>query len=157
MANDAVCRLKEVEKLHPVTFQQAVIALGLDAGNQLEALNTSLIANRLGLAFNKQIKAFEKLSDATSPEAFDALKESYYKLAEDHAELLKTKTPQPIIEYVEKVVKVAVRDEKEENRLQTIIDEQQMEINELREKILDLQWEYNRATAKPSRSLPESL
>jgi hypothetical protein len=113
-ADSAIATLKEVQKLHPVTYQMAIQSLGCPPNNNaLELADTSsLVANRLGLAFNKQIKAFEKLSDATSPEAFDSLKEAYYKLAEQHAELLKLKTAQPTIEYVDKIVeKVVVKTE----------------------------------------------
>lgn len=103
-ADSAISVLKEVQTMHPVTYQMALQSLEINQ-NALELADTSsLVANRLGLAFNKQLKAFEAIQDATSPEAFDSLREAYYKLAEQHAELLKLKTQPPTIEYVEKPV-----------------------------------------------------
>jgi phage anti-repressor protein len=84
--DNLVKRLKEIEQLSPVLYQYALSSLGGEPIQQ--SLDASLVANRLGLAFNKQIKAFEILSDATSPEAFDKLKAAYYQLAKDYQSLM---------------------------------------------------------------------
>ncbi|AND75629.1 putative antirepressor [Nostoc phage A1] len=107
--NDAVFHYKALEKLSPAYTTHFLDVVGIrpispqTSENDLKA---SLVANRLGLAFNKQIKAFETLSDALSPEAFDNLKQAYYKLAEDYAELLKIAKPRTA--YIEKIIEVPV-------------------------------------------------
>lgn len=107
IANEAITLMRNVEANYPGSYRYVVEALGI-RGSQEEALNTSLVANRLGLAFNKQLKAFDAIQNATSSESFDDLKEAYYKLASDHAELLKTKTPQPRVEYVDKYIETII-------------------------------------------------
>jgi hypothetical protein len=109
IADKAIAQLKKLEKSNPVTYQMALKSLGVDS--EL-AETTSLVANRLGLAFNKQIKAFEAIQDATSPDAFNELREAYYKLAEDFQQLMKVKTPSIQVEKVEiPIEKIVVQKE----------------------------------------------
>lgn len=101
-AESAIRYLKEIEISNPIIYNLAVKALA-PLHDQTPDLNASLVANRLGLAFNKQIKAFEAIQDATSPEAFNDLKKAYYQLAEQFSELLQAKTAPPKVEYVDKI------------------------------------------------------
>jgi uncharacterized coiled-coil protein SlyX len=147
IANEAITLMRNVEQNYPGSYRYILEALSI-RNDQTEALNTSLIANRLGLAFNKQIKAFEAIQDATSPDAFDELKEAYYKLAEQHAELLKIKTPQPRVEYVEKFVdrvvtqteyKLDARTQKKLAKQEEKIEEQEKMIEDKDQKIAKLE------------------
>jgi phage anti-repressor protein len=95
-AHTAIATLKEIEGSHPVTYQMAIQALSIpiDPRTQLHidnALDSSLIINRLGLAFNKDLKAIDILKDSYSPDAVNKLKEAYDKLALDFANLLSSK------------------------------------------------------------------
>lgn len=51
-------------------------------------LNTSLVANRLGLAFNKQLKTLELIQDTYSPDAYNKLKDMYHTLAVDYNQMV---------------------------------------------------------------------
>jgi hypothetical protein len=108
IADASITALLDIKAKSPVIYQYALNALDLKTETVNESLaiadTTSLVANRLSLAFNKHLKAFESIRSATSPEAFDSLKDAYSKLCEEFSELLATKTPQPKIEYVERIV-----------------------------------------------------
>jgi phage anti-repressor protein len=107
LSNKMIADYKKLTKLSTFYANEFVEKLGIKQTqthiDQTPDLNASLVANRLGLAFNKQIKAFEAIQDATSPEAFDELKKAYYQLAVEHSELLKVKTAPPKVEYVDKI------------------------------------------------------
>lgn len=60
--------------------------------------STTLAANRMSLAYNKHLKTFETLSDSTSVESLNQLKQAYSELYSDYIQLLKTKTPKPEIQ-----------------------------------------------------------
>lgn len=109
MGDIYVKQFNELKSQSPVTarfiFEILAKEVGIDVNQQQElALNASLVANRLGLSFNKSLKAFDSIQDKTSPEAFDKLKLMYQKLLSEHQQLLEVKTPTPTVEYVEKVV-----------------------------------------------------
>jgi phage anti-repressor protein len=147
-AENCIFQLKEIEISNPVVYGLAVKALGVSV-DQTPDLNASLVANRLGLAFNKHIKAFEAIQDATSPEAFDGLKKAYYQLAVEHSELLKVKTAPPKVEYVDKI------------HTQYIDNPQQViEIGKLKTEIMQLKMEIERLksqTATDSTELDDDI
>jgi phage anti-repressor protein len=105
LSNKMTVDYQELKKLSTFYANEFVEKLGIKhiTVDQTPDLNASLVANRLGLAFNKQIKAFEAIQDATSPEAFNDLRKAYYQLAEQFSELLLVKTAPPTVEYVDKI------------------------------------------------------
>ena len=104
IANDISNRVNNFKQEYPILHQTLIQSLvdNLESISTQKSLDTSLVANRLGLAFNKHLKAFEVLQAATSPESFVKLKEQLSELMIDYQKLLKIKTPETIISYVEK-------------------------------------------------------
>lgn len=144
IADVVMVEMRRVNELHPVTCkvitQMIIDEFGGTVVSQND-LNASLTANRLGLAFNKQIKAFERLSSETSPEAFINLKEAYLSLAEQHAELLEAKTPRTNVETIIKEVEVLRQNpehEKEMNKLNNLLLHKEKEINSLEKEVNNL-------------------
>jgi phage anti-repressor protein len=153
LSNKMVADYKKLTELSTFYANEFVEKLGVKQTqtpvDQTPDLNASLVANRLGLAFNKQIKAFEAIQDATSPEAFDELKKAYYQLAVEHSELLKVKTAPPKVEYVDKI------------HTQYIDNPQQViEIGKLKTEIMQLKMEIERLksqTATDSTELDDDI
>ncbi len=67
----AVKTISDIENSHPIVYKLAMDSLGIDMRQKLNIdpninqfmLDSSLTANRLGLAFNKHLKAFQLLDD----------------------------------------------------------------------------------------------
>lgn len=70
------------------------------------ASEAALNAHRWSLTFNKHRKAFETLSDALSPEAFDKLRAAYNQLLLDYSELLTAKTQKIEVSRLEDLQKI---------------------------------------------------
>jgi hypothetical protein len=156
IADEAVTMLKDIQVSHPATYQMVIQALEIPqkSDSSLELANTSsLVVNRLGLAFNKQLKAFELLQDSTSPEAFISLKQQYQELAEQHAELLKLKTPNVDVGQGGATYKQLAELQIKIQRLETINDLKDARIVFLEAHIDSLEWSIEFIT-NLKKSLP---
>lgn len=108
LTDTVVSSLEQIFMMSPTVYQTAktMIAEKLNLNLGITAsqndLNASLVANRLGLAFNKHLKALDKVQDISSPDAYLNLKKSYEKLLEDYQKVLQV-SAQPFLDQIKEL------------------------------------------------------
>jgi hemerythrin len=116
LADSVLVQLQQINALSPTVYETAkamiVKTLNLQPSvaptSSQNDLNASLVANRLGLTFNKHLKAFEMLEDTAGIESYAKLKKAHSQLIKDYQELLQDAQPSNDCKpYVDKIAELS--------------------------------------------------
>ena len=88
---DNLSQLEKLSSTHAAVVKHEIIGnVSISPTQMQQSLDVSLVANRLGLAFNKNLKTLELIQDTYSPEAYNKLKQLYQDLAVEYNQLIET-------------------------------------------------------------------
>ena len=122
IVKDTFKQLENLSSTHAAIIKQELIGnISLSPIQMKRDLDASLVANRLGLAFNKNLKTLELIQDTYSPEAYNKLKQMYHDLATEYNQLVESQTQKDkqLTDYTELATKYDALQDKYETARQT--------------------------------------